>query len=73
MGLPLWKNLLKPLAKSILTPLRLTAIPSTTDPAVQNKIHSSGITVLIISNEEMKTIMKIVKSLEKTGLLIKGS
>ena len=31
----------------------------------------SGTTALIISNEEMNDIMKIVKSLEKSGLLIK--
>ena len=29
-------------------------------------------TTLIISNEEMNDIMKIVKSLEEIGLLIKG-
>ena len=32
----------------------------------------SGATTLIISNEEMEKIMKIVKSLEDTGLLIRG-
>ena len=32
----------------------------------------SGFTILIISNEEMEDIMKIVKSLEDSGLLIKG-
>ena len=32
----------------------------------------SGITTIIISNEEMNDIMKIVKSLEESGLLIKG-
>ena len=31
----------------------------------------SGFTTLIISNEEMNDIMKIVKSLEESGLLIK--
>ena len=36
------------------------------------KIHGSGTTALIISNEEMEDIMKIVKSLEESGLLIKG-
>ena len=29
-------------------------------------------TILIISNEEMNDIMKIIKSLEESGLLIKG-
>ena len=32
----------------------------------------SGMTTLIISNEEMNDIMKIVKSLEESGLSIKG-
>ena len=32
----------------------------------------SGVTKLIILNEEMKNIMKIVKFPEESGLLIKG-
>ena len=32
----------------------------------------SGFITLIISNEELDDIMKIVKSLEDSGLLIKG-
>ena len=32
----------------------------------------SGMTTLIVSNEEMNDIMKIVKSPEESGLLIKG-
>ena len=39
--------------------------------AVQKKIYGSGTTALIISNEEMEDIMKIVKSLKESGLLIK--
>ena len=35
------------------------------------KFFRLGVTTLIISNEEMN-IMKIVKSLEESGLLIKG-
>ena len=35
-------------------------------------MFGSGFTALIISNEEMNDIMKIVKSLEDSGLLIKG-
>ena len=31
-----------------------------------------GITTLAISNEEMNDIMKIVESLEESGLLLKG-
>ena len=36
------------------------------------KWFGSGITTFIISNEEMNDIMKIVKSLEESGLLLKG-
>ena len=36
------------------------------------KILGSGNTTLIISNDEMKDIIKIVKSLEDSGLLLKG-
>ena len=44
---------------------------SPADAAIQKKIHVSGSTALIISNEEMEVIMKIVKSLEESGLLVK--
>ena len=70
-GLPLIGNGLKLLAKSALIPLRLTAATSATDVAIHEKMFGSGFTTLIISNEEMNDIMKIVKSLEDSGLLIK--
>ena len=70
-GLPLIQNLLKPLAKSVLIPLGLTAATSATDAAIHNKMFGSGMTALIMSNEEMNDIMKIVKWLEQSGLLIK--
>ena len=35
-------------------------------------MFGSGMTTLIILNEEMNNIMKIVKSLKNSGLLIKG-
>ena len=66
------KNVLKTLVKSVLIPLGLTAAASTADAASQKKIFGSGMTKLIISNEEMNDVMKIVKSLEESGLLIKG-
>ena len=66
------KNLLTPLAKIVLILLGFTAAASITDAAIQKKIYGSGITSLITSNEEMEDIMKIVKSIEKSGLLIKG-
>ena len=56
-----------PLAKSILAPLGITAAASAIDGATQKKIqHGSGATTLIISNEEMNDIMKIVQDLEYT-------
>ena len=70
-GLPLMKNALKLLAKSILMPLGLTAATSTTYTAI-HKMFGSGKTELAISNEELNNIMKINKSLEESGLLIKG-
>ena len=70
-GLSLMKNVLKPLVKSVLILLRLTAAASATDPAIQNKISRSGMTTLIISNEELNHIMNIAKSLEKSCLLVK--
>ena len=70
-GLPLIRNVLKPLAKSILILLGLMAATSPTDAAIHKKMFGSGFTTLIISNEEMNDIMKIVKSLEESGLLIK--
>ena len=70
-GLPLIRNVLKPLAKSVLTPLGLAAA-SATDAIIHKKIFGSGVTTLIISNEEMNGVIKIVKSLEESGLLIKG-
>ena len=72
--LPLIGNLLKPLAKSVLVPLGLTAAAdAATDAAKYKKMFGSGNTALIISNEEMNDIMKIIKFLEKSGLLIKGA
>ena len=64
-GLPLMKNALKPLAESVLIPLGLTAAASTTDTATQKKIFRSGMTTLLISNEKLNDILKIVKSLEE--------
>ena len=71
-GLPLIGNVLEPLAKSVLMPLELTAVASETDAAIHKKMFGSGTTTLIIYNEEINDIMKIVKSLEQSGLLIKG-
>ena len=71
-GLLLMKNVLKPLVNSVLIPLRLTAAAAATSAAIYKKIFKSGVTTLIISNEEMNDIMNIVKSVKESGFLIKG-
>ena len=71
-GLPLMKNVLKPLPKSALIPLGLIAAASATDAAIHAKMFESCTITLVISNEEMNDISKIVKSLEQFGLSIKG-
>ena len=63
-------NVLKPLTKSVLIPLGLTAA-ATTDAAIHKKMLWSGGTGLIISNEEISNIMTVVKSFEESGLLKK--
>ena len=70
VSLPLLKNVLTPLAKNVIIPLRLTAAASAADSAIQEKFFGSWST-LIISNEKMDDIMKIVQSLEGSGLLMK--
>ena len=56
------KNVLTPLAKSILILLGLTAAASAADAAIQRKILGSGKTALITSNEEMEEAMEIVNA-----------
>ena len=75
IGLPLMKSAIKPLAKSVLIPLRLTAAASPADKGIHKKVLGSGHnnnTTLLISNDEMDDILKIVKSLEDSGVLLKG-
>ena len=71
-SLQLMKNLLTPFPKKILIPLILSARMPPADAAIQKRNHGSEITELPFSKEEMEDIMKIVKSLEESGLLIKG-
>ena len=66
-GLPLLKSVIKPLGL-----LGLTAASSAIDAGVQKKIYGSGTTTLVISNEEMNNIMKIVQALEDSNILLKG-
>ena len=65
-------NILNPSAKSVLIPLVLTAMASAVVAAIYKKMFRSGFKTLVISNEEMNHVMKIVKSLEESRLLIKG-
>ena len=63
-GLPLIKNVIKPLAKCVLISLGLTAAASAADAGIHKKILGSGTATLIISNEEMNDVMRIVQALE---------
>ena len=62
---------LMPLAKNVLAPLGLAASMSAIDGSIQKKIHGSGVK-LIIEQEDMKDIMKIIKVLENSDILLKG-
>ena len=64
--------MIKSLAKSVLIPLGLTAVASAANAGIHKKISGSEKTTLIISNDEMKDVIKIVKSLEDSGLLLKA-
>ena len=55
------------LVKSVFLLLGLSAGMSAAYAAIQKKIYGSSTTVLIVSNEKMEDIMKVVKSLEKSG------
>ena len=67
-GFPLLKSIVKPLGM-----LGLTAAASATDAAINKKILGSGNhTTLIISNDDMQDLLKIVKSLENSGILLNG-
>ena len=67
-GLPLLKSVIKPLGI-----LGLTAAASARDAAMNKKILVSGNhTTLIISNDDKQDLLKIVKSLEDSGILLDG-
>ena len=60
-GLPLIKNVIIPLAKSVLIPLGLTAAASAANAGMHQKILGSGGHItLIISNNEIEDLIKIV-------------
>ena len=82
---PLMKAVI-PLAKNVLVPLGLTAVMSEIDGSIQKKIYGSvlmddnvnseqknnGSVTLIIANEDMRDIMKIIQALEDSGVLLTG-
>ena len=61
-----------PLAKNVLGRLGISAAMSAIDGSIKKKMFGSGTTTLIISNDEMDDIFKIVKSLEDSNVLLKG-
>ena len=67
------KKVIKLLAKSVLITLGLTAASSVSCAEIHKIILGSGRRTLIISNDEMEEIIKIVKSLEDSALLLKGN
>ena len=71
-GLQLIKDVIKPLAKSVLILLGLTAATLAADVEYIKKIGSGNVTTLITSNNEIEDIIKVVKSLEDSVLLLDG-
>ena len=69
-GLPLMKNLPKPIAKSVLIQLGLTTTTLAADVVILKKLISARTIAVIISNEEMGDVMKIIKFPEESRLLI---
>ena len=62
-----------PLAKIVLALLGITAAASAVNAGIQaKKKHGSGTKLLIISNEEMNDITKIIQALEDSNILLKG-
>ena len=73
IGLPLMKCVIQPLAKSVLIPLGLTTVASAADAGIHKTNLGSGHnTTLTILNDEVEGILKIAKSLEESGILLKG-
>ena len=71
-GIRLMKSVLIPLAENVLLPFGLSAVVLATNAGIQKKIYGSGTETLLISKEEMEGLMKIVKPIGQSGLLIKG-
>ena len=65
------KNVIKELAERILITLGLTTAASAADTGIHKKFLRSRTKTLIIPNKEIENIMKIIKSLKDSGLLLK--
>ena len=71
IALPFLKNSAKPLIKNVLLPLELTTAASAADVGIHKKILGSGHnTTLLLSNDEIEDIFKMVRSSEDSGLLL---
>ena len=69
-------KLIKPaiaIGKNILGPLRLGAAMSAKDAAIQKKMYGSGMTTLIIHNDDLNDSIKIFTALEEHDILLKGT
>ena len=64
-------NVAMPSAKNVLAQLGITAAMSAIDGSIKKKMHGSGVK-LMIENEDMDDIMKIIKALENSGILLDG-
>ena len=71
LAVPLMKVAM-PLAKNVLAPLGISAALSAIDGSIKKKMLGSRTATLIISNDEMDDILKIVQSLEDSNVLLKG-
>ena len=70
--------MLTPFGKNVLIPLGLTTVVSLAEAGIQETvfafvIYGLGTKIPITSNEEIKDILKIVESLETSGILPKGA
>ena len=63
-GFPLMNDVIKPLPKSVLIPLGITAAAAAANARIHKVILESRTTALITSNNQMENITKVVKSLE---------
>ena len=59
-----------PLDKDVLATLGLTAAMSAIDGAIQKKMRGEGVK-LVIEQEDMNDIIKVIEALENSGILLK--